>query len=208
MINRIAKNIAWRAGKWSKRSASEYLFRSVGMSPSLKVTSYTTQSELLALYSLAKELSDRPVAVEIGAHLGASARYLAAGLKPIGGHLYCIDTWMNDAMPDEAIDVFSQFEENTFEVKDLVTPVRGYSTALLDDWPYGLLDFAFVDGDHSYEAVRDDIAVLLPHMKSIATIAFHDFFSHPGVAKAVGELLANGDWRAGGSCENLLWVKR
>ncbi len=64
-------------------------------------------------------------------------------------------------------------------------------------------DFIFIDGDHSYEAVKSDIAKVLPVLKPGGLIAFHDYRTHPhefegdnafdeGVTNAVNELISNG----------------
>lgn len=37
------------------------------------------------------------------------------------------------------------------------------------DW-----DFVFIDGDHSYQGVKDDFYNVLPHLKKNTLVAFHD----------------------------------
>ena len=51
------------------------------------------------------------------------------------------------------------------------------------------LDFVFIDADHSYEAVKRDIAAWLPKVKSGGVIAGHDYCHWPGfgVIEAVTE---------------------
>lgn len=39
---------------------------------------------------------------------------------------------------------------------------------------HGIIDLIFVDGDHSYEGVKQDIALVLPLANSHTLIAFHD----------------------------------
>jgi len=50
-------------------------------------------------------------------------------------------------------------------------------------------DIIFIDGDHSYEGVRRDIQMWLPHC-SDTLFCCHDYTkAHKGVMKAIDELL-------------------
>jgi hypothetical protein len=52
------------------------------------------------------------------------------------------------------------------------------------------LDFVFIDGDHSYKGVKEDIIAWLPKVKGTGFISGHDY-NHPrlpGVKQAVDEL--------------------
>lgn len=60
-----------------------------------------------------------------------------------------------------------------------------------------MYDLIFIDGDHSYEGVKADIANILPHLSTEGIVAFHDCYDFanptivhrvcPGVNKAVTE---------------------
>lgn len=54
----------------------------------------------------------------------------------------------------------------------------------------GELDFVFVDADHSYEAVIDDIACWQPKVRSGGWLGGHDYHARkfPGVVKAVNQV--------------------
>lgn len=67
--------------------------------------------------------------------------------------------------------------------------------------PLPEFDLAFIDGDHSKEAVESDIAKCLEVLKPDGLIAFHDYRLKPneggdgwdeGVTAAVNELIENG----------------
>ncbi len=56
-------------------------------------------------------------------------------------------------------------------------------------------DVAFIDGDHSYEGVTQDIAMVLPRCSPGALIILHDTVACEGVKRAWEELLASGKAR-------------
>ena len=52
------------------------------------------------------------------------------------------------------------------------------------------VDVLFIDGDHSYEGCKADIATWYPHMAKHGVMLFHDCdASSPGVVKAVKEFI-------------------
>ncbi len=52
----------------------------------------------------------------------------------------------------------------------------------------GELDLVFIDGDHSYEGARADIAAWTPKVKEGGILAGHDYYARwPGVVRAVDE---------------------
>jgi hypothetical protein len=55
------------------------------------------------------------------------------------------------------------------------------------------LDFVFIDADHRYEGVRQDIGDWLPKIRSGGMISGHDYNpqTFPGVVRAVDELIGN-----------------
>jgi predicted O-methyltransferase YrrM len=55
-----------------------------------------------------------------------------------------------------------------------------------------LLDVAFIDGDHSYEGVTQDLAMVLPRCRPGALVVLHDTVACEGVKRAWAELLASG----------------
>jgi cephalosporin hydroxylase len=176
---------------------------------SVAVPTYTNKWELAALYKLAVTAPTGAVAVEIGSHLGASACYLAAGLRAVGGTLCCIDTWNNDAMGDEPqSDTFAQFAANTAPVADIIKTVRKNSTDLTDlDLPASI-DLGFIDGDHSYTGAVTDFRALAPRIKPGGVLAFHDSICVDGVCRVIGEGLATGDWLLAGQVLSLTWLKK
>lgn len=57
-------------------------------------------------------------------------------------------------------------------------------------WPISMV---YIDGDHSYKATRDDIAIWVPLVIDGGIIAFHDYGTKhtPGVVRAVDEAMGD-----------------
>lgn len=167
-----------------------------GLKKHMGVFSHTTPAERLALYQIAKCLPAGARALEIGSHIGSSALFICAGLEYGGGHLFCVDTWMNQTMPDGEKDTFWEFQNNTKPYAPIITAVRKFSYDLTRQDIGGPLDFAFIDGDHSEIAVRRDFELIAPWVKPSGIIALHDVSAaFPGVNIVLGEALASGVWK-------------
>lgn len=172
------------------------------------VFSFTSRAELAQLLRLSLQIPSGGIILEIGSHLGASAQYLGVGAAKCGGRLYCVDTWKNQTMPDGARDTFAEFQRNVAAIIDWIVPIRKASEALTKEDIPECIHLAFIDGDHSYPAVRRDVDLILPLLAEHAIIAFHDTNSFPGVGRCLGELLASGNWQIGGNVESLTWIRR
>ena len=53
------------------------------------------------------------------------------------------------------------------------------------DAPFGTFDFAFIDGDHSFDATYANVLLVSRMMPGGGVIVVHDAFSHAGVAPAL-----------------------
>ena len=56
-----------------------------------------------------------------------------------------------------------------------------------------MADVVYIDADHSYKAVRDDIAVWYPRVTPGGALCGHDYYPEkpwPGVKRAVDEFIA------------------
>ena len=145
--------------------------------------------EKWTLFNSAQGLQAGAVAVEIGSYLGASSCYLAEGLRKRGGKLYCVDTWANDAMTEGARDTYGEFAANTGQYGAAIVPLRGRSVEIAHDFHHPV-DLLFVDGDHSYDAVRDDLNAWLPKVRaSGGLVMMHDSGWAQGVRRAISEFL-------------------
>jgi predicted O-methyltransferase YrrM len=172
------------------------------------IPTFTTQEELHALRLLAMQCPEGAYALEIGSYLGASTCYLAASLVRRKGKLICVDTWANETMPEGTRDTFAEFQRNTAGVSSIITTLRKRSDSIEAAELPSSIALAFIDGDHSYDAVKGDVKLLAPRLAEDGVLAFHDIYHFEGVSRVVGELLMSGNWKSAGQISNLIWLKK
>jgi cephalosporin hydroxylase len=155
----------------------------------------TLASELTYLAQLANR---NRVVVEVGSWMGQSACAMASN-SCTDGVIICVDTWSGtmDYRPDLLVnlDVLNQFLTNVSRYPN-VLPLRlaSIDAARILQLIGVRVDAVFIDGDHSYDAVRADILAwrnLLRGPQSI--LCGHDFGVEicPGVEQAVRELVSD-----------------
>ena len=209
MITSLLKHAIFQHQIRSNRRCEWLAHRLVSMHcPSPPPHTFTGRDELTQLFRLAFCVPADGCILEIGSYLGASARYLGTAATIQNRKLYCIDTWNNETMPDGIKDTLREFKRNVAGIESALVLVQKPSQRLdrsdIDD----SVSLAFIDGDHSYEACRQDWRFVSTVMHSNGIVAFHDTSSFPGVSRVVGEILASGDWRLGGMCGTLTWIHR
>lgn len=164
-----------------------------------KVTTLLYPDEVDKLYNLARGLEKNATIVEIGAYKGGSSIILALGLKESGdssSKLYSIDP---DFHPEFYINIES------YEVKDIIVPLHMESGRAVEEWPDKFpyqkskgIDLLFIDGNHVYDNVCQDILLWGKFLKPGSIIAIHDYAARKqefyfDVVKATYELLAMRD---------------
>lgn len=174
----------------------------------LSIQTHLTLREKILLMQLAHKRRGRNH-VEIGSYLGASACFISRGLRLVSSNrearLYCVDTWMNDAMTEGQRDTYEEFSENTRPYGGMIIPLRARS----EEAAAGLLakvDFLFVDGDHSYEGVSSDIRSWFPKLSAGAVVVFHDYGWAEGVKRAVAEFVRPLEVAPGQVFDNTYWT--
>jgi predicted O-methyltransferase YrrM len=175
---------------------------SIGIEKALAIKGWMTDHELTWLAEQATHYSH---IMEVGCAYGRSTRALADNTV---GRVYAVDTWQGS--PDEldtnhqdyalrnGDEVFIQFCENLWEriIVGWVVPIRMRSenAARVFLAQNRHIGFGFIDGDHTYESVLQDVTSLIPLLSKYGgLIAGHDYDSSnwPGVKEAVDELFPN-----------------
>jgi hypothetical protein len=193
---------------WRLATRVKLLLRGLRYAPLMPYASidgWLTVDEAITLYELSRGLPDEhPLAVEIGSWQGKSSICLARGLAgKVQPRLTCIDPF--DASGDgestktygeraQALDhgLRGSFEANLREVglRDLIDVHQGFSHELAASWRQPI-DLLFVDGDHSYAAVRQDFEDWAPRIRAGGYLALHDVVHpiHEGPRRVVEELV-------------------
>lgn len=141
------------------------------------------RSELAFLESLVL-LTRATAIVEVGVAHGDSIVVLCRAAEKTGGHVVGFDLWARHGAKGQfrafgsrkAVDSRLRKEGRTnYELIQLNTAKdKVQFIAKLDEaYPDGI-DFAFIDGDHSYAGVKNDFDVIYPRIKPTGVIAFHD----------------------------------
>jgi hypothetical protein len=119
----------------------------------------------------------RPASVlEIGCYRGVSTEFWL---------LHCAKVVAVDPWPDPVVRC--EFLGRCGHYPNLQI-IEGYSPAALGPIRGGSMDLCYIDGDHSYEAVKSDIGACLDIVKPRGWIGGHDYGgADPGVQKAVDE---------------------
>jgi predicted O-methyltransferase YrrM len=150
--------------------------------------------------------------VEIGVAEGGSAWHLRRTLDP-DGTLTLIDTYppvlgmnMSQVIARRLVDSVARGRVEWLRMRS-DEAVRGWSRPI---------DYLFIDGDHSYDAVRRDYEQWSGHVVPDGTLAFHDALTEAawmdesfGSARFVAELNAgDADWRMVDSVDSLAIFRR
>jgi cephalosporin hydroxylase len=162
------------------------------------IFTHLTLDEKILINNQVRELKKRKkkdlVCVEIGSFLGASSCFICGAITK-DSKLYCIDTWGNHAMKycdvdtETERDTYFEFKENTLNYNDKIIEIRQWSTeaiATLKQYEQNI-DFLFLDGDHSYEAVNKDWELYSPLLSIGSIVAFHDTGWAEGVKQVISE---------------------
>ncbi len=153
-----------------------------------RIPGFLHADQAAALCHAAAICPDGPI-VEIGSFKGKSTVFLGRGMKR-SNSLHAIDphistslgsrrdraaareTGTDGAPPETSWRTFNEILD-TWKLTDRVHVIRGYSHEVRADWSEAIA-MLWVDGDHSYEAVRRDIEDWLPLVVPGGFAAFHD----------------------------------
>lgn len=155
-----------------------------------KISCSDSQAELL--YNLALQLPYNSIIVELGVWTGKSTMAMGEAAKERGHRVYAVDHFLgspSDETKDLSLkrDIAYEFQQNVskFGLSHWVQTLQWDSRELVKLWSLPI-DFLFIDGDHEYSSVIDDIYGWTPHVKIGGVISGHDY-DIPGVQRAVNE---------------------
>lgn len=150
--------------------------------------------------------TDGSVFVEIGSFKGRSTAYMAVEIINSGKKIQfdCIDPQElfshYKTSAEEQPDIFEGY--NALDFHKRLESVKGYynliqelSENAVNHYQDNSIDFLMIDGDHTYEAVKNDIVNFLPKMKIGGVITGDDAFD-PEIRRAVSDALQNTELEA------------
>jgi glycosyltransferase involved in cell wall biosynthesis len=170
------------------------------------------EKDVVEYRKLIREVPDGGTICELGTWKGRSLCVVADLVKSKGLKVIAVDTFegtLNEpAMVRlaQADDPFSAFlvSMKRFELHPIIRKMTTDEAA--DLVPDGSLDLCFIDADHSYEGVVNDLARWVPKVKPGGIIGGHDYngTSWPGVRRAVDERFRDIHFDG----QSLVWSKR
>jgi len=117
--------------------------------------------------------------VEVGTFKGDYAKHI---LSTWGGTLYMVDPWRE--IPEGYIDSSNHANHPTAYldtmnklkgVEDRGIMIRALSEQAVDLFKDESLDFVYIDGNHTYDYVKQDIELWYPKVKKGGLVAGHDY---------------------------------
>src|SRR5215471_2594710 len=133
------------------------------------------RTELLKLASLVDELRPRSV-LEIGTWRGGTL-FVFCRLATHDATLISLDLWRYTSMYAPVFHSFCRKSQKLHVLKGDSTKPEQLSK-VTDCLPAGTLDLLFIDGNHTYPAVKSDFELYSPLVRPGGMIAFHDIIAH------------------------------
>lgn len=131
--------------------------------------------------------------VEIGTWKGSNAMGML-DILPIK-KIYLVDPYIhydnyNDYTENDMEDTYNKVVEKFKTFGDKVEIIRKTSKDAISLIPDNL-DFVYIDGNHDYEYIKEDIHMYYPKLKKGGILGGHDYdyIKWPGVTKAVNEFV-------------------
>ena len=132
------------------------------------------------LPQLLKDLGLNGTGVELGTFKGEFSKKI---LDNWSGSLFMVDVWRplsEEEYEDQSnhtnhADAYNVTMNNTREHAERAHMLRCKGKIAANLFPDGTLDFVYIDANHTYEAVLNDIALWYPKVKSGGILAGHDY---------------------------------
>lgn len=160
----------------------------VTLAKSIGVEGFLHPDELAKLVELA---AGKDV-IEIGAFCGLSAWGMAITAKHVTSidHFSAATNGIRHTGEITTLDAYKSAVSRYLNVSHHVATSEEAAAFMAVENIHGPFDFIFIDADHSYEGVRDDIQRWWPKLKPGGVMAWHDYRhnDYPGVEKAVDEI--------------------
>ena len=157
---------------------------------------FETREELL------KTFDNNLTVAEIGIFKGEFSKFIFENMNP--KELYLVDIFEgyvgsgdkdgNNMQFTNLEDEFNLIKEH-FKKNDNVFIIKDYSKNFIKNLENEFLDLIYIDGDHDYDGVKNDLYMSYDKIKNGGYICGHDYTSprFDGVVKAVNEFCIDKD---------------
>jgi len=165
-------------------------------------------------FALAKEVFGGLI-VEVGTWKGLSLSHILDVCRANGSRLVAVDTFTGDPEYPPAVAEASGTDIEAILTRNLallghantVSILREPSVAAARQFENSSINLVFIDADHRYEAVLNDLRSWLPKVVPGGVIAGHDYDgAHPGVVRAVDEFFGDRVIKPGSG--TTIWIAR
>ena len=148
---------------------------------------------------------------EVGVAGGRTTSYILSRCPSLK-RLYAVDLWQN--VPPtfgggtqyrtwDHEEIYKWFNKRVDPYRDRLIVIREVSWVAADHVEDNSLDFVFIDADHEYRSVVNDIEAWTPKIRPGGVLSGHD--THfPGVKKAIDELIPG--WNEAG-VDHVWWIR-
>lgn len=160
------------------------------------------------------------VVVEVGSHYGRSSSIILQLAKAIGFHSFHVDPYCDDDGERNGTENILAAWAKMMKSIDYPFTLFCMKTEEVGPWLPPDLDAAYIDGEHTGEAVTIDLHTVAERIKSGGYLLTHDFgptpiYPHgplgerfPDVSKAIREYVSYG-WEEVGMSESLaVWRRK
>ncbi len=125
---------------------------------------------------------------EIGSYIGESTEIFAQNFSD--STIHCIDPWQSgyDQLDLASLDMDNvefEFDRRMKQYSNIVK-IKKTSVDASVNFENEYFDFVYIDANHTYNAVKEDIQTWLPKIKINGYIGFHDY-DNPDVRRAITE---------------------
>jgi predicted O-methyltransferase YrrM len=126
------------------------------------------------------------IGAELGLRKGATFLHLLEHCPDLT--LIGVDSWA-EGLGHQEVDLAERMvRDGAAKYGERAQIIKGWTVPVAAQIADESLDFIFVDADHSYESVRDDLRAWMPKVKKGGWFIGHDI-NWPSVEKAVAEVL-------------------
>jgi|TARA_R110001583_G_scaffold16234_12_gene66284 predicted O-methyltransferase YrrM len=144
------------------------------------------------------EFCEYKTIVEIGVKKGVTTRLLIRAAQKTGGKVFGYDLFDPQGVYSDSSVASRQRVNYTLSTKcglDKGLYKLTMADTLSDEFDEklkndtgGKIDFAFIDGDHSYEGIKNDFLKVYPYLSPGGSIVLDDTYTHVGCRKFILEL--------------------